>query len=167
MIMDTLAGIAFSYEPPLKEYMHEKPTTKTEPIINKYMKYSIITGGLYSSILCLLFLKVPLLNNIIRTSTNNEYLLTAYFTLFVFLGIFNSFNARTRRINILSNIKNNIPFIIIIAFIVVVQLYIIYKGGSVFRTYGLTLRELIYVILLSATIIPIDWLKKYFLKLTK
>lgn len=167
MIMDTLAGIAFSYEPPLKEYMHEKPTTKTEPIINKYMKYSIITGGVYSSILCLLFLKVPLLNNIIRTSTNNEYLLTAYFTLFVFLGIFNSFNARTRRINILSNLKNNIPFIIIIAFIVVVQLYIIYKGGSVFRTYGLTLRELIYVILLSATIIPIDWLKKYFLKLTK
>ena len=167
MIMDTLAGIAFSYEPPLKEYMNEKPTTKTEPIINKYMKYSIITGGVYSSILCLLFLKVPLLNNIIRTSTNNEYLLTAYFTLFVFLGIFNSFNARTRRINILSNLKNNIPFIIIIAFIVVVQLYIIYKGGSVFRTYGLTLRELIYVILLSATIIPIDWLKKYFLKLTK
>lgn len=167
MIMDTLAGIAFSYEPPLKEYMHEKPTTKTEPIINKYMKYSIITGGVYSSILCLLFLKVPLLNNIIRTSTNNEYLLTAYFTLFVFLGIFNSFNARTRKINILSNLKNNIPFIIIIAFIVVVQLYIIYKGGSVFRTYGLTLRELIYVILLSATIIPIDWLKKYFLKLTK
>lgn len=167
MIMDTLAGIAFSYEPPLKEYMQEKPTTKTEPIINKYMKYSIITGGLYSSILCLLFLKVPFLNNIIRSSNNNEYLLTAYFTLFVFLGIFNSFNARTRRINILSNIKSNKPFIIIIAFIIVVQLYIIYNGGSVFRTYGLTLVELFYIIFLSSTIIPIDWLKKYLLKLTK
>lgn len=167
MIMDTLAGIAFSYEPPLKEYMQEKPTTKTEPIINKYMKYSIITGGLYSSILCLLFLKVPFLNNIIRSSNNNEYLLTAYFTLFVFLGIFNSFNARTRRINILSNIKSNKPFIIIIAFIIVVQLYIIYNGGSVFRTYGLTLAELFYIIFLSSTIIPIDWLKKYLLKLTK
>lgn len=167
MIMDTLAGIAFSYEPPLKEYMQEKPTTKTEPIINKYMKYSIITGGLYSSILCLLFLKVPFLNNIVRSSNNNEYLLTAYFTLFVFLGIFNSFNARTRRINILSNIKSNKPFIIIIAFIIVVQLYIIYNGGSVFRTYGLTLGELFYIIFLSSTIIPIDWLKKYLLKLTK
>lgn len=167
MIMDTLAGIAFSYEPPLKEYMQEKPTTKTEPIINKYMKYSIITGGLYSSILCLLFLKVPFLNNIIRSSNNNEYLLTAYFTLFVFLGIFNSFNARTRRINILSNIKSNKPFIIIIAFIIAVQLYIIYNGGSVFRTYGLTLVELFYIIFLSSTIIPIDWLKKYLLKLTK
>lgn len=167
MIMDTLAGIAFSYEPPLKEYMQEKPTTKTEPIINKYMKYSIITGGLYSSILCLLFLKVPFLNNIVRSSNNNEYLLTAYFTLFVFLGIFNSFNARTRRINILSNIKSNKPFIIIIAFIIVVQLYIIYNGGSVFRTYGLTLVELFYIIFLSSTIIPIDWLKKYLLKLTK
>ena len=33
--MDTLAGIAFAYEPPLKEYMYEKPKNKNEQIILK------------------------------------------------------------------------------------------------------------------------------------
>ena len=37
MIMDTFAGVAFSYEPPLEEYMYEEPKSKDEPIINKYM----------------------------------------------------------------------------------------------------------------------------------
>ena len=37
MIMDTFAGLAFSYEPPLKEYLNEKPKTKDEVILNKYM----------------------------------------------------------------------------------------------------------------------------------
>ena len=37
MIMDTLAGIAFSYEPPFKEYMREPPKKKGEPIMNRYM----------------------------------------------------------------------------------------------------------------------------------
>ena len=35
MVMDTLAGLAFSFEPPLIEYMEEKPKKKNESIINK------------------------------------------------------------------------------------------------------------------------------------
>lgn len=42
MIMDTLAGIAFSYEPPLKEYMEEPPKKKHENILNRYMLDEII-----------------------------------------------------------------------------------------------------------------------------
>ena len=34
MVMDTLAGLAFSFEPPLKEYMKELPKQINEPIIN-------------------------------------------------------------------------------------------------------------------------------------
>lgn len=166
MIMDTFAGIAFSYEPPLLEYMEEPPTKQNEPIINKYMKTSIIVGGIYSATVCILFIKIPFLHQLIRQNPNNEYLMTAYFTLFVFMGLFNAFNARTTRINILSNLRKNQAFIFIIMFITIIQLLIIYKGGSVFRTYGLTIRELLYVIVLSSTIIPIDWLKKYILKKT-
>ena len=36
MIMDTLAGLAFSYEPPLDEYLKEVPKKRNETIINKY-----------------------------------------------------------------------------------------------------------------------------------
>ena len=56
MIMDTFAGLAFSYEPPLKEYLNEKPKTKDEVILNKYMFNQIIVNGTYCAIICLLFL---------------------------------------------------------------------------------------------------------------
>ena len=46
MVMDTLAGIAFSYEPPLKEYMKEKPKKKDENIMN----YMICMVKYYSQV---------------------------------------------------------------------------------------------------------------------
>ena len=167
MIMDTLAGIAFSYEPPLEEYMKEPPINKTTPIIDKYMLSEILVSGIYQAIICILFLKVPFINDFIRNDPTNKYLMTSYFTLFVLIGVFNAFNARTKRINIFANLKDNKPFIMIITFILLAQLYIIYNGGNVFRTYGLTVPELIYVIMIALTIIPIDWLRKYYLKRRK
>lgn len=164
MIMDTLAGIAFSYEPPLEEYMEEPPITKKTPIINKYMKTEIIFSGLYQAIICILFLKMPFINNIIRYSIDNKYLMTSYFTLFVFMGVFNAFNARTERLNILTNLKNNKVFTIIIISILISQLFIIYKGGDIFRTYGLIPKELFLVITIAISIIPADWIRKLYLK---
>ena len=164
MIMDTLAGIAFSYEPPLKEYMDEEPLKLKTQIINKYMINEIFISGIYQAIICLLFLKLPFIDQIIRQDSSNKYLLTAYFTLFVFMGVFNSFNARTIRKNICANLKNNKAFIIITLLIIIFQLLIIYKGGNTFRTYGLTIKELSFVILLSFSIIPIDLIRKIVFK---
>ena len=163
MIMDTLAGIAFSYEPAIKSYMMEKPKKKNEPIINRYMYGEILFTGAYSSLFCLFFLKSDFIKTLYRDGTNYKYLLTAFFALFIFMGIFNSFNARTTRINLLSNIKENKIFLIVIAFIVIVQIYLIYYGGSMFRTYGLSLKELIITILFASTVIPIDWLRKIYI----
>lgn len=164
MVMDTLAGLAFSFEPPLLEYMEEKPKTKNESIINKYMFSQIFVTGLYSSILCILFLKVPFFKDLFREGVNNEYFMTAFFGLFIFMGIFNCFNARTTRLNLLANILKNKMFLGIIVFIFVVQLILIYYGGSLFRTSGLTLFELEIIILLSFTVIPIDWFRKIIFK---
>ena len=164
MIMDTLAGIAFSYEPPLDSYMEEKPKSKKEPIINKYMSGQIIFTGFYSALLCIVFLKSDLIKNIYRSDPTNKYLLTAFFALFIFIGIFNSFNARTKRLNILANIDKNKVFLITIIFIFIIQLYLIYYGGSLFRAFGLTLKEIQFTILLALTVIPIDWIRKLYLK---
>lgn len=164
MIMDTLAGIAFSYEPPLKEYMNEKPLNLNVQIINKYMITEIFITGIYQAIICLIFLKLPFISHIIRQDSSNKYLLTAYFTLFVFMGVFNSFNARTIRKNIFANLNSNKAFIFITAFIFMFQLLIVYKGGNIFRTYGLTINELVFVLFLSFSIIPIDLLRKYLIK---
>ena len=159
MVMDTLAGLAFSFEPPLLEYMDEKPKKKDEQIINKYMINEILFTGAYSSILCVLFLKLPIIKELYRFNIDSIYLMTAFFGLFIFIGIFNSFNARTHRLNLFANILKNKVFIIIIR-----QLFLLYFGGNLFRTSGLTLKEFEIMILLSMTVIPIDFLRKYLLR---
>lgn len=164
MIMDTFAGIAFSFEPALKEYMQEPPKSKDEPIINSYMYGEIFFTGLYSAILCILFLKLPIFKHLIRTGNNYQYLMTAYFALFIFMGLFNAFNARTERLNLLAHIKQNKVFLTIIIFIVSVQTYLIYFGGDLFRTYGLTIKELILVLILAISVIPFDWIRKIYIR---
>ena len=162
MIMDTFAGVAFSYEAPLIEYMKEPPKKKDTPIMNKYMYSEIIWTGMYCASLCILFLKLPIFKVLIRS--NDKYLMTAYFAMFIFMGIFNAFNARTTRINTFANLSKNKVFIAIFGFIFLAQLWIIYNGGDIFRTYGLNLKELILVLILALTVFPVDWLRKYILK---
>ena len=161
MVMDTFAGLAFSFEPALKEYMKEMPKKKDEPIINKYMINQIFFTGIFSSLICILFLKVPFISNLYR---NETYLYTAFFGLFIFIDIFNCFSARTHRLNILGNILKNKVFLIIISFIVIVQIFLIYYGGSVFRTSGLSLFEFEIMILFAFTVIPFDFVRKLILK---
>jgi Ca2+-transporting ATPase len=164
MVMDTFAGLAFSFEPPLKEYMDEYPKDKNEPIINKYMWHEIIFTGAYSSLLCILFLKLPIISAIFRDGDNNKYLMSAFFGLFIFIGIFNCFNARTHRLNLFAHLYKNKPFIAIISFIVLVQIILIYYGGNLFRTVGLNFKEFQFMILLAFSVIPVDWFRKIYLR---
>lgn len=158
MVMDTLAGLAFAFEPPLIEYMKEKPKNKNESIINKYMISEILITGIYSALLCLFFLKSQFISNFFRG--NPAYLMSAFFGLFIFIDIFNSFNARTSRINILSNILDNKTFIFIMIFITFIQILLIYFGGDLFRTTSLTFREFIVMLSFAFTVIPVDLIRK-------
>ncbi len=160
MVMDTLAGLAFSFEPPILEYMEEPPKKRDEKIINQYMLSEIVVTGIYSSIICLLFLKVPTITKLFRQSPDNRYLLTAFFGLFIFISIFNSFNARTVRLNILSNIFKNKMFIAVTLFITIVQIEMIYYGGNLFRTSGLLFKEFLIMISIAFTVIPVDLIRK-------
>ena len=155
MIMDTLSGFAFSYEPALNEYMKELPKKKNENIINGYMANQIITTGLVSSVICIIFLKSRIINQIF-----GDDLLTAFFGLIIFISIFNSFAARTHRLNILANIIKNKVFIGVITFVIGMQIYLIYYGGSLFRTNGLTIREFIIMMGIGLLVIPIDFIRK-------
>lgn len=161
MIMDTLAGLAFAYEEPLLSYMDEKPKSKNEPIINKYMYEEIVFTGLYSSLLCILFLKIPFVKSLIRYDVNDKYFLTAFFALFVFMGIFNAFNTRTNKYNLFYKIKNNKVFLIIFMLVAIMQIYFIYYGGIIFRTYGLNLKELLIVLGLAFSVVPVDLFRKF------
>lgn len=161
MVMDTLMGLAFAFEPALPEYMEEKPKKKNESIINGYMFHQIFVTGIYSAFLCLIFLKLPFVKNFYP---DELHLMSAFFGLFIFIDIFNGFNARTQRMNIFANILQNKVFIGITLFIIMVQIFLIYFGGSIFRTTHLSFLELEFMILCASSVLIVDALRKLYLK---
>ena len=166
MIMDTLGGLAFAGEPPLEDSMREPPKRRDEPILNGYMVHQIVITGLLSVALCTLFLKLPLIRSLFRYEADPLYFLTAFFVLFIFCGVFNSFNARTHRMNLLSHIGRNKPFIGIMLLVMLIQLTLVYYGGMLFRTTPLTPASLALAIALAFLVIPADLLRKLSLKLS-
>ena len=58
MIMDTLGGLAFAGEAPLKDYMKEPPKRRDEPILNGYMVSQILITGLFTVALLPLLPKI-------------------------------------------------------------------------------------------------------------
>lgn len=164
MVMDTLAGLAFSYEVPRIEYMKEPPKKKEENILNKYMINEILSSGLYSLVLCIIFLKLPIIKSLF---VDNNHFMTSFFCLFIFLATFNAFNARTHRLNIFAHLSENKIFLLIILFIIIVQISIIYSGITIFQTTRINIKELLITIVLSFSIIPLDIIRKIIEKKTK
>lgn len=164
MVMDTLAGLAFSYEVPRIEYMKEPPKKKEENILNKYMINEILSSGLYSLVLCIIFLKLPIIKSLF---VDNNHFMTSFFCLFIFLATFNAFNARTHRLNIFAHLSENKIFLLIILFIIIVQISITYSGITIFQTTRINIKELLITIVLSFSIIPLDIIRKIIIKKTK
>lgn len=164
MVIDTFAGIAFAFEPPLIEYMKEKPKKRNESILNKYMINQIICNGMFSFAICIWFLKSKFIGNIFMPEITDRYLYSAFFGLFIFISVFNAFNSRTYRINVFSNILKNKVFLLVLLFISFIQIILIYYGGELFRTTGITIIEFEIMILTSSLIIPFDILRKIIMK---
>jgi len=159
IIMDTLGGLAFAGEIPLREYMMRPPIKRQEKILTGKMIFQILYLGVFTLALCIAFLKVPFIRENIA-GDNDLYFLTCFFALFIFCGIFNSFNARAPRGKLLSHISGNKGFILIMLTVAIAQLAIIYLGGEIFRCTPLSLRDISICALLSLTVIPADQLRK-------
>ena len=83
------------------------------------------------------------------------------------MSIFNSFNARTSRLNVFANLYRNKVFMLIILFIIIVQTLLIYYGGDLFRTAGLTVKEIEIMLLCAFSVIPVEFFRKLYLKKKK
>ncbi len=165
IIMDTLGGLAFAGEPALEYYMKEKPKRRDEPILTREMLARVAVMGAYTLGLCIAFLKLDLFKSIFHGGSEVHFL-TAFYALFIFLGIFNCFSARCERMWILSNIGKNRPFVIIMMLISVIQILMIFFGGELFRTTPITPAEIGNVILLAFTLIPFDTVYRMFRRLS-
>ena len=160
LVMDTLAALAFGGEPALRRYMDEKPKRRDENIISRYMVSSIGVGSLWCFGTSLFFLMSGTAHSYFRPDADNLYLLTGYFAFFIFMAVFNAFNARTDEKNLFDNISENKGFLRVMGLIVVVQVLMIYFGGVILRCYGLTLTEWGFVLALAFTIVPVDLVRK-------
>ena len=158
IIMDTLGGLAFAGEPALRSYMMSSCPPRDEKLISGEMLSQILITGAYTLVLGIFFLKSPNIRSIFGGS--DTYFLTAFFAMFIFCGIFNSFNARSERMNIFHCIAGNKPFIFIMLLVCIIQLLIIYFGGEVFRCVPLSGSHLLYCALIALTVIPADMLRK-------
>lgn len=167
IIMDTLGGLAFAGEAPLEYYMKEKPKRRSEPILSKEMVHQIVFTGAYTLCMCIMFLRLDFFADLFRSSEGNVCFLTAFYALFIFFGIFNCFGARCERMWILSDIEKNKPFGLIMIFISVIQILMIYFGGTLFRTVPLLSKEIITVILIAFSVIPFEIVRRIFYKLSK
>ncbi len=162
IIMDTLAAIAFGGEPALKRFMNEMPVKRTANILSGDMLSSIFLGGMYITVFSLFFLNSdPIKLLFIRGGVpDQKVLMTAFFNLFVFMITLNSFNARTDKINLFEHLYENKNFIRVIVSILVLQVIFTYLGGNILRTTALRFEEWIIIILMSASIIPLDIFRK-------
>lgn len=157
LVMDTLAALAFGGEPALHRYLEEKPKRRDENIVNRYMFNSILTTSIFTVAVSLIMFLTDYFNDVFKTSADMR---TGYFTLFIFIAIFNSFNARTEKINLFDNIKLNTGFIKIISLILIIQVLMVYFGGTVMHCYGLNLEQWLHIIVISSLIIPLDMIRK-------
>lgn len=162
IIMDTLAGMAFSGEPPLAEFMREAPKRRDEPVLNAKMIWQILFDGVFTVALCLFFLCSPKVKAFFGFEQSQLPFLTAFFTLFIFSGVFNAFNARTPRLNLFAYLRKNMAFFFIMVSVILIQVLMVYFGGELFRTVGLSLKEMRLTLLLSMLIIPADLMRKAF-----
>lgn len=162
LIMDTLAALAFSGEPPLDIHMEEAPKSRDEHLIVKNMWNSIFANGIFITLLCIVFLKMPYVTDFfLRDGSKGDLpFLTAFFTLFVFLNNFNKFNVRVRDNRLLHHISQNKGFTRVVTLIFGIQIVIVLIGDKMFRTTPLTWKEWIFVLIVSFLIIPFDLLRK-------
>lgn len=164
IIMDTLGALAFANEPYLQEYMRQRPKPISEEIISRQMVEQIGFTALYILSLCVWFLKSDTLCMIL-TRADEKYILSAFFAMFIFTGVFTCFAARTTRLNIFANIRKNKSFLAIMLLISVMQMAFIYFGGDTFRTVPLCIGDLLRVILISFSVVIFDFVRKVVFKL--
>ena len=158
LIMDTLAGLAFAGEHNDARRMTEAPKRRDAPILTRRMLLEILSLAAIISALCLGFLTLPPVR--IWFASDSAWL-TGFFALFVFCSIAGAFCARTDTVHLLRGLRQNPSFLLIMFLVTGVQLALLYLGGDLFRTHGLTLTQLQVVLALALCVLPPDLLMKF------
>ncbi|MCQ2396443.1 MAG: calcium-translocating P-type ATPase, PMCA-type [Lentisphaeria bacterium] len=160
LAMDTLAAIAYGSEPPLMEYMHEKPIPRDESIVTKEMYTEVAVSGIYITVLCLALLFWTPLRNFVCASGDESYLKSTLFATFMMAITFNGFNARTTHLNPFEGLGRNMTFVTIMALILAFQYLFVTFGGKTLAVTPLTCDTWLKSLVLALLVIPVDIIRK-------
>ena len=161
LAMDTLAAVAYGSEPPLQEFMNERPIPRGEGIIRPEMFSQILSNACYITALCLLMLFSKTMQKFIG-AYDTTYLHSALFATFMMSITFNGFNARTAHINPLDKIGRNWTFLAVMGGVMLMQFVFVTFGGAPLAVTQLSWLTWLKCMLLALLIIPIDMLRKVF-----
>lgn len=167
LVMDGLGAIMLGNEPPLTEYMSEKPRRRDESIVSRKMMAQIITMGAWLVFISFLYLKLPFFRNLFDTEKQH---LTGYFVLFIVSALFNGFNVRDEKYGIFQGLNENTGFLKVFFTIILVQALIVNAAlvpfpvftwiGNMFSCVPFGIAGWAVVVLLAVTMIPVDLVRK-------
>lgn len=167
LVMDGLGAIMLGNEPALEKYMHEKPRRRDEGIVSRPMMAQILTMGLWLTVLSFVYLKAEIFHGFFATE---EQLLSSYFVLFIASALFNGFNVRDDGFGIFKGLNENTGFMKVFFIILGVQFLIVNSGlvaaapfqwiGEMFSCVPFSWQGWVLVLILGATMIPVDLLRK-------
>ena len=147
--------------------MREKPRRRDESIISRKMAVQIGVMGAWLTVISFVYLKFPFFAGFFE---NEDQHLTGYFVLFIVSALFNGFNVRDERFGIFRGLNENTGFMKVFFIIILVQALIVNAAlvplqvftwiGNMFSCVPFGIRGWIVVILLAATMIPVDLVRK-------
>ncbi len=167
LVMDSLGAIMLGNEPALKKYMTEKPRRRDESIVSKKMMAQIVTMGAWLTALSFIYLKHPFFINLFENEAQH---LTGYFVLFIVSALFNGFNVRDDGFGIFKGLNENKGFLKVFFAIIGIQALIVNAAlipvvvftwiGNMFSCVPFGIKGWVAVVILAATMIPVDILRK-------
>lgn len=164
LIMDTFAAMALASLPPNETVMHGKPRDRSAFIINKSMKWNILSIGLLFTFILLafyyLFENYDVVSLFALVDTDialqeqrglSAYEISLFFTIFVMLQFWNMFNARAIATghSAFHEISSCRGFVSIVALIFFGQILIVELGGAMFNVVSLSISD--WLITVGAT----------------
>lgn len=164
LIMDTFAAMALASLPPNESVMRSKPRDRSAFIINKSMKWNILSIGLLFTFILLafyyLFENYDVVSLFALVDTDialqeqrglSAYEISLFFTIFVMLQFWNMFNARAIATghSAFHEISSCRGFVSIVVLIFFGQILIVELGGAMFNVVPLSISD--WLITVGAT----------------
>lgn len=171
IIMDTFAALALSTEPPRPRIMKCKPIPRFANVVTKSMGVSILVVGLYQTIILFAALfggwfvtGTPYSSS--NSNAENLEALTIFFTILVMFQFWHKFNCRSLNYaeSPFALLWKNKMFLGIVFSITALQIVMvqIHAVGEFFRTTPLNFSQWIKIVALTATVLPVAWLGRWF-----